>query len=250
MAHGAGNPGETAVRGRRTDVAGEANPLERGETGRDFPGPKAFPRVTKVESAHALRSEDVRGHPGHLYVAKRSQGFPRSRRHPLRRRLAIVVIGVLGALAVVLVVRAAAAPHRLPEVAMTPRSRPVTTRRPSVQIRTVPPPPVPTAAAEPEAFRGMGGGCGSGYVHDLIVAKDWDDVEALQVASRESGCNPNAANPYSSASGVFQLVAFWWNGENAYGWVFDPFSAAANVDHAYLMWQADGGSFCPGQWCV
>lgn len=28
------------------------------------------------------------------------------------------------------------------------------------------------------------------------------------------------------------------------------FDAAANIAQAYSMWSADGGSFCPGQWCV
>jgi len=45
-------------------------------------------------------------------------------------------------------------------------------------------------------------------------------------------------------------MSFWWDGSNAYGWVFDPFDARQNVYHAYQMWLKDGGSFCPGQWCL
>lgn len=128
-------------------------------------------------------------------------------------------------------------------------ARPTVTwpQRPAAYLEEQPPLPPPLAH---QTSAGMGGGCSSGYVHDLIVSYDWNDAEALMIAGRESGCDPTQKNPISSASGVFQLTAFWWDGENAYGWVFDPFDAAANVAHAYLMWSADGGSFCPGQWCV
>ena len=73
---------------------------------------------------------------------------------------------------------------------------------------------------------------------------------AFAIAQRESGLDTYAKNPTSSASGCFQLMSFWWDGSNAYGWVFNPFDAAENVRHAEMMWAIDGGTFCPGQWCL
>jgi peptidoglycan hydrolase CwlO-like protein len=63
---------------------------------------------------------------------------------------------------------------------------------------------------------GIGAGCASGMVHDLIVDAftplGQDQVQtALAVATRESNCRPNAYNsqevpPYGNASGVFQIL--------------------------------------------
>lgn len=64
-------------------------------------------------------------------------------------------------------------------------------------------------------------------------------AEALRIAECESGLDPSRQNP-SGAAGVFQLMPFWWNGQNAYGWVFDPFDAYANIVHAHLIYLADG----------
>jgi hypothetical protein len=35
-------------------------------------------------------------------------------------------------------------------------------------------------------------------------------------------------------------MPFWWDGNNAYGWRFDPFDPRLNAKHAYLIWKADG----------
>lgn len=79
----------------------------------------------------------------------------------------------------------------------------------------------------------MGTGCSSGTVHDLIVA-DFGPIgqvdTALYIASRESGCNPNAYNGVYGASGVFQIIPSSWAAWTArcgiYGSVFN---AATNV---------------------
>ena len=49
---------------------------------------------------------------------------------------------------------------------------------------------------------------------------------ALRVMACESGGNPNAVNPFSGASGLFQFMGFWWRG------VWDPFDPAENVARA------------------
>lgn len=89
--------------------------------------------------------------------------------------------------------------------------------------------------------------CTSGPVHDLIVRIFGPAAPAaLAVASRESGCFAGAHNP-SGASGVFQLMKFWWDGSSSFGWVFDPFDAYENVSHAKLIYDYEGG-WCPA-WC-
>ena len=109
--------------------------------------------------------------------------------------------------------------------------------RPYFQLKKVPPKP---KAPQRQAFVGGGsGGCTSGYVHDLIVSYSWIDSQALWIASRESGCDPNAKNPYSSASGIFQLVSGWWAGK------FNPFDPVANIAAAYSIWVNEGNDFCP-----
>lgn len=92
---------------------------------------------------------------------------------------------------------------------------------------------------------GMGAGCSSGPVHDLIVA-DFTPIgevdTALYIASRESGCNPNAKNPNSSASGVFQIVNgtwLYWSDRCGYAGA-SAFDAAANVAVAACMVEAEG----------
>jgi peptidoglycan hydrolase CwlO-like protein len=90
--------------------------------------------------------------------------------------------------------------------------------------------------------RGIGTGCASGHVHDLIVSAfrnlGQDEVDhALEIANRESGCNPNAYNdvfvaPYGNASGVFQILypGIWeaWTQRCGYQGS-SPFDAEANV---------------------
>jgi peptidoglycan hydrolase CwlO-like protein len=93
--------------------------------------------------------------------------------------------------------------------------------------------------------KGIGTGCSSGHVHDLIVSAfgplGQDEVDhALEIANRESGCNPNAYNdiyvaPYGNASGVFQILypGIWqaWTERCGYQGA-SPFDAEANVEVA------------------
>ena len=89
---------------------------------------------------------------------------------------------------------------------------------------------------------GVGAGCASGTVHDLIV-KDFSPLgqnqvnTALAVATRESNCRPDAYNPlevppYGNATGVFQILTpgIWeaWSGQCGYRGA-DPFDPKSNV---------------------
>lgn len=99
--------------------------------------------------------------------------------------------------------------------------------------------------ADLERAGGIGPGCGAGPVHDLIVeafsplGQDQVD-EALRIATRESGCNPNAWNPtvvppYGNAAGVFQILypGIWEAWTERCGYVGEsPFDANANVEVA------------------
>ena len=101
------------------------------------------------------------------------------------------------------------------------------------------------AAAALAQYLGSGGvgvGCASGTVHDLIVQSfsplGQDQVNtALAIATRESNCRPDAYNPlevppYGNASGVFQILTpgIWepWSQQCRYGGA-SPFDAKANV---------------------
>jgi peptidoglycan hydrolase CwlO-like protein len=89
---------------------------------------------------------------------------------------------------------------------------------------------------------GVGAGCASGTVHDLIVKSfrplGRDQINtALAVATRESNCRPDAYNqtevpPYGNASGVFQILTpgIWepWSQRCGNGGA-SPFDPKANV---------------------
>lgn len=86
------------------------------------------------------------------------------------------------------------------------------------------------------------------YIETLIqtyfLEPDWD--WARRVSYCESGWDANAKNPYSSASGLFQHLASYWEQRSAWaGWgeadIFDP---EANVAVAAWLYY-DGG---PGHW--
>jgi peptidoglycan hydrolase CwlO-like protein len=99
------------------------------------------------------------------------------------------------------------------------------------QAALAPPPPAGGPAPPPE------------NKIDALIYSIWghgpDGRVAECIADHESHDNPNARNP-SGASGLFQLMPFWWDGNNAFGWKFDPYDAKANAEHAYLIWKRDG----------
>ncbi len=118
-----------------------------------------------------------------------------------------------------------------------------------------PPPPGPTSGpttgplpgpSEPEPT--------TGEIVDLITSlwgTGYDGEVARCVAWRESRYQPTARNTSSGASGLFQLMPFWWDGNNQYGWRFDPYDARQNAIHAHLIWKADGwGPWTTGHLCV
>jgi hypothetical protein len=65
--------------------------------------------------------------------------------------------------------------------------------------------------------------------------------QALRVANCESGYNPRAYNPYSSASGVFQIIPGTW-ARTSRAW-FSPFNAQANVAAAHEIFERDGSTW-------
>ena len=64
--------------------------------------------------------------------------------------------------------------------------------------------------------------------------------QAECIAQHESGDDPNNRNPSSGSAGLFQLMPFWWDGNNQFGWRFDPYDAQQNAIHAHLIWERDG----------
>lgn len=62
----------------------------------------------------------------------------------------------------------------------------------------------------------------------------------MSVVSRESGGNPAAKNPYSTASGLLQMLAFHFDGSGSYGWVFNPFDPRQNLHHGWMLWHRGG----------
>jgi hypothetical protein len=56
----------------------------------------------------------------------------------------------------------------------------------------------------------------------------------MYVIDRESGGNPSAKNPTSTASGLLQFLSDWWSGR------WNPFNAALNLHHGYRAWREVG----------
>jgi hypothetical protein len=87
---------------------------------------------------------------------------------------------------------------------------------------------------------------------DALIYSYWGTGKNGQIAEciadRESGDNPYARSP-TGAAGIFQLMPFWWDGNNAYGWNFDPYDAKENISHSYLIWQDEGFSPWGGPSC-
>jgi hypothetical protein len=65
-------------------------------------------------------------------------------------------------------------------------------------------------------------------------------VVAACIADHESADNANSRNASSGSAGLFQLMPFWWDGNNRFGWAFDPYDPQQNADHAHLLWQQAG----------
>lgn len=77
----------------------------------------------------------------------------------------------------------------------------------------------------------------------IIRAVFPDDAEtgAIRVARCESGLDPAADNPTSSALGLFQIVRGTWNAYADREWSrTDPLH---NTLTAYRIWKSDGGSW-------
>jgi hypothetical protein len=70
--------------------------------------------------------------------------------------------------------------------------------------------------------------------------------EARRVFWCESHWHKNSLNPYSGAAGVAQLMPFWYDGSNAYGWRFYPFSRYMNLFYAHEIFMRNHKSW--GAW--
>jgi len=93
------------------------------------------------------------------------------------------------------------------------------------------PPPRPVAELPPQQM-------------DALIYSIWGHgtagVQAECIANHESSDDPNDVNQSSGATGLFQLMPSWWNGNNRLGWNFDPFDPRENALAAHLIWQQDG----------
>lgn len=58
----------------------------------------------------------------------------------------------------------------------------------------------------------------------------------MYVIERESGGDPHAANPASSASGLLQLMSIHWAGRG------DPFDPRFNLSYGLRLWRGSGWS--------
>jgi hypothetical protein len=64
--------------------------------------------------------------------------------------------------------------------------------------------------------------------------------QLMYIITRESGGNPSAKNPTSTASGLLQFLAFHWNGTGDYGWLFNPFDPRDNLRYGLKLYQKQG----------
>jgi hypothetical protein len=80
------------------------------------------------------------------------------------------------------------------------------------------PQPEPTYRASEPTSRGMGGDVEQWRPLVLAYFGSERVNTALCIMKHESGGNPNAQNPHSSAAGLFQIMGFWWDkyGGNRY----------------------------------
>ena len=86
---------------------------------------------------------------------------------------------------------------------------------------------------------------GGGVGRWVWLARDvgWckGDIPVLMcVISRESGGNPRAQNPTSTASGLLQFLAFHFDGSGDYGWRFDPFNPRQSLYYGLQLFKKQG----------
>lgn len=93
------------------------------------------------------------------------------------------------------------------------------------------PTPVPVPTPEPDAT------VYAQSIPDIICSEPWPCSTALAVAQCESGLDPNAYNPVSGASGLYQLLMSYhaWRLHGA-----SPFDPQANTDAAYSLYEEQG----------
>src|SRR5665647_1617166 len=67
------------------------------------------------------------------------------------------------------------------------------------------------------------------------VGWPWGQIPTLMlVIDRESGGDPAAKNPASTASGLLQFLSDWWSDR------WNPFNPRVNLSHGYRAWREVG----------
>jgi hypothetical protein len=108
----------------------------------------------------------------------------------------------------------------------------------SRQIR-VAPKPIPSAKPAPPVAGTTPNT--QAIINEILSVFGQYGNQAVNVARCESGFNPNAVNPSSHASGLFQ---FLWSTWNTTSYASDsPFNASANIHAAYQVFARDDDSW-------
>lgn len=74
---------------------------------------------------------------------------------------------------------------------------------------------------------------------------------AYWIAKCESGLNPTAQNPYSSASGLFQFVDGTWTSVTGLAPPASAYSSETQTEAFWRLWDggAGAGNWAPSQYC-
>lgn len=82
-------------------------------------------------------------------------------------------------------------------------------------------------------------GAPTGDLWALVASYSWPADTAWRIMLCESGGNPRARNPHSSATGLFQALRSTWGGYGGYREAADA-PPPVQVEHAYRLWLMRG----------
>ena len=154
--------------------------------------------------------------------------------HHARTTFAITLVVLCGAL-LPAAAGAAAAAHHGPTSVKQARRAVTCAHRAVVRAKAA----EREARAVLDATRRYGTQYGNGVGRWVRLARyagwPWPQVPQLvYVIHRESGGNPCAKNPTSTASGLLQFLSGWWAGK------WNPMDPYQNLRHGYLAWRQVG----------